>query len=99
MLNLTASIAVQHLLFFFLAVVAPIWDYYDTSRLKRSPESGRKIRYYQTLVAWLWIATAVACLAVGFRPLFTISPAPSDAAWLFDQAWVLYLVKTAIIVF
>jgi membrane protease YdiL (CAAX protease family) len=99
MLNLTASIAVQHLLFFFLAVVAPIWDYYDTSRLKRSPESGRKIRYYQTLTAWLWIATAIACLAVGFRPLFTISPAPSDASWLFDQAWVLYLVKTAIIVF
>ncbi len=29
----------------------------------------------------------VACLAVGVRPLFTISPAPEEALWLFGEMW------------
>ena len=74
MLNLSLATVVQHLLFFFLVVVTPIWDYYDTRRLKQNPESGRKLRYYRTLMAWLWIASLLACLAVGFRALFTIEP-------------------------
>jgi membrane protease YdiL (CAAX protease family) len=99
MSNLATAIAVQHLLFFFLVVVTPVWDYYDTRRLKRSRDSGRKIRYYRTLAAWLWIATAVAYLAVGFRPLSIITPAPGDASWLFGHAWVRYLVEAVITIF
>jgi membrane protease YdiL (CAAX protease family) len=96
MFNTTASIAVQHLLFLFLLVIAPVWDFYDTSRLKRSPSSAGKIRYYKTLCAWLWIASGVAYLAVGFRPLLTISPAPGEVSWLFDHSWVRCLVEIAI---
>ena len=54
-LNLSLATVVQHLLFFFLVVITPIWDYYDTCRLKQNPESGCKLRYYRTLMAWLWI--------------------------------------------
>jgi membrane protease YdiL (CAAX protease family) len=99
MMSLPAATAVQHLLFFFLVVVTPIWDYYETSRLKQDPQSHRKIRYYQTLSAWLWIAAGVACLAVGWRPLFTIAPSPGDAAWLLGHAWTRHLFGAAIAVF
>ena len=92
MLNLSLATVVQHLLFFFLVVITPIWDYYDTRRLKQNPESGRKLRYYRTLMAWLWIASLIACLAVGFRALFTIQPSPNEAPWLFGHVWVRLLV-------
>ncbi len=28
--NATLAVLAQHLLFFFLVVLAPLWDYYDT---------------------------------------------------------------------
>ncbi len=90
---------VQHLLFFFLVVITPFWDYYDTSRLKRNPESGRKLWYYRTLMAWLWIATLVAWVAVGFRPLFTIQPSFIEAPWLFEHFWARLVVWIVIILF
>jgi membrane protease YdiL (CAAX protease family) len=93
------AVTVQHLLFFFLVVVTPVWDYYDTRRLKRNPETARKIRYYQTLSAWLWIAAVVAYLAVGFRGVFTMTPMPGDASWLFAHAWVRYAVESVVAIF
>jgi membrane protease YdiL (CAAX protease family) len=100
-LNVSVSVAtlVQHLLFLFLLVVAPVWDFYDTSRLKKNPSSAGKIRCYKTLCAWLWIATVVACLSVGLRPLFTISPAPGDVSWLLQHNWVRYAVMALLVVF
>ncbi len=100
-MNLTISVTtlIQHLLFLFLLVVAPVWDYYDTSRLKRNPSSAGKIRYYKTLSAWLWVSTIVAWLAVGWRPLFTIYPAPSEIPWLLEHAWAFYLVEVVIALF
>jgi uncharacterized protein len=92
-------ILAQHLLFLFLAIVAPLWDYYDTGRLKKHPGSAQKIRYYKTTAAWLWIASAVAVLIVGWERVFTITPAPYDAAWLFGHLWVRYLVGTLIALF
>jgi membrane protease YdiL (CAAX protease family) len=97
MLNITTL--VQHLLFLFLLIVAPIWDFYDTSRLKKNPSSAGKIRYYKTLSAWLWISSVVACLAVGLHPLFIINPAPGEASWLFEHAWVFYLAEVMIALF
>ncbi len=94
-----AAVAVQHLLCFFLVVVTPIWDYYDTRRLKGNPQSSRKVRYYQTLSAWLWIAAVVAYLAVGFRGVFTMTPMPGDASWLFAHAWVRFAVEGVLAIF
>ncbi|HUI84929.1 MAG TPA: CPBP family intramembrane glutamic endopeptidase [Candidatus Binatia bacterium] len=94
-----ALVAIQHLLFVFLLVVAPIWDYRDTTRLKRSPSSAGKLRYYRTLCAWLWIASIVAVLAVGARPLLTIEPAPQEIPWLLQHIRVFYLVEIAIALF
>jgi membrane protease YdiL (CAAX protease family) len=98
MSNLPAGTLLQHLLFVFLLVIAPAWDYSYTRRLKRDPSSARKIGVYRTLCAWLWISTAVACVAVGFRPLFTISLAPGEIPWL-RIAWVRALVEAILVLF
>jgi uncharacterized protein len=89
----------QHLLFAFLAIAAPAWDFYATRRLKKNPGSVRKIRYYKTLCALLWIASFVAVATIGIRAVFTITPTPEDAAWLLGRAWLRFLVETAIVLF
>jgi uncharacterized protein len=99
MFNVSAATLLQHLLFLLLLVIAPIWDFYDTRRLKRNPSSERKIRYYKTICAWLWIASALAVVAIGLRPMFTISPSAREISWLLLHRWVRYLVEALIAIF
>ena len=96
MFNVSVATLLPHLLCFFLLVVAPTWDLYATAKLKRNPGSEQKIRYYKTICTWLWIASALAVVAIGFRPLFTISPSPGEISWLFLHPWVRYLVEALI---
>lgn len=88
-----------YLLFTFLAVVAPVWDFYATRRLKENPGSAQKIGYYTTLCTWLWIASFVAVASVGFRKVFTIAPMPNDVVWLNGDGWVRFLVEAVIVLF
>jgi uncharacterized protein len=97
-LHISVTATLQHLLFVFLLVIAPVWDYWDTLRLKRSPSSAGKIRYYKTLCSWLWIGSAVALMTLGWQALFTISPTPSEIPWLLEHAWVRYLVVALVVV-
>jgi membrane protease YdiL (CAAX protease family) len=101
MLNLTLSTTtlLQHLLFLFLLVVAPVWDYYDTRRLKRNPSSQGKSRYYKTVMVWLWIGSILALLVVGWRSLWILYPAPEEIPWLLGHVWVFYLVEVAVALF
>jgi membrane protease YdiL (CAAX protease family) len=99
MINASVATLMQHLLFLFILVVAPIWDLYATPRLKRDPSSERKIHYYKTICTWLWIASVIAVASVGFRPLFTIGPSPADISWLLLRAWVRYVVEALIAIF
>lgn len=89
----------QHLLFAFLTTVAPAWDFRATRRLKKNPGSAQKIGYYKTLCAWVWIATFVAVVNLGFRKVFTIAPMPDDAVWLLGHFWVRFLAGVAIALF
>src|SRR5260370_7016211 len=99
MVNVSVATPMQHLLFLFLLVVAPIWDLYNTRKLKRDPSSEQKIRYYKTICTWLWIASALAVAAIGFRPLFTIRPSPGEISWLLLHPWFRYLVEALIAIF
>lgn len=96
--DLSAGTLLQHLLFVFLLVIAPAWDYSYTRRLKRDPSSARKIGVYKTLCTWLWISSAVACAAVGLQSLFSIRLAPGEAAWL-EMRWVWQVVVALIALF
>lgn len=98
-LTLSATTLLQNLLFVFLLIVAPVWDYYDTRRLKRNPSSQGKIRYYKTVMAWLWIGSILALLAVGWRSLWILYPAPEEIPWLLGHVWVFYLVEVVIALF
>jgi membrane protease YdiL (CAAX protease family) len=89
----------QHLLFAFLAIALPAWDFYATPRLKKNPGSVQKIGYYKTLCALLSIASVIAVATVGIHALFIMAPMRHDAAWLFGHAWVRFLVETAIVLF
>jgi len=91
-----SSFVIQHLLFFFLVVIAPLWDYSYMRRLKREPSSRRKIGVYQTLCAWLWAATFVAWLAVDWRTLFTIDAGAGQIAWI-HIAWLRYLIVAVVV--
>lgn len=99
MFYLVRHLVLQHLLFAFLTIATPVWDFYSTRRLKKNPGSAQKIGYYKSLCALLWIASFVAVASVGFREVFTITPLPNDAAWLFGHAWVRSLVEMAIVLF
>ena len=88
-----------HLLFAFLTIAAPAWDFYATRRLRKNPGSVQKIAYYKTVCAWMWIASLVAVASVGFRNVSTIAPAPGDAFWLFGHAWVRLGVEAVIALF
>jgi hypothetical protein len=96
MFDVSVATLLQHLLFLFVLVATPIWDFYTALKLKRNPGSERKLRYYKSLCTWLWIATALAVVAVGFRPLFTIRPSPGEISWLLLHPWVRYLVEALI---
>jgi membrane protease YdiL (CAAX protease family) len=97
--NVSLATLTQHLLFLFLLVIAPIWDFYYTRKLKRNPSSEQKTRYYKMLCTWLWIASALAVIAIGFRPLFTVTPSPGEISWLLQHPWVRYLVEALIAIF
>jgi len=99
MFNVSVATLMQHLLFLFLLVVAPIWDLYATLKLKQNSSSENKIRYYKAICTWLWTASALAVVAIGFRPLFTISPSPGEIPWLSLHSWVRYLVEALIAIF
>lgn len=98
-LHLSLSTLVQHLLFLFLLAIVPVWDFWDTQRLKRNPSSAGKLRYYKTLCAWLWIASVVAVLVVGARSLLAIEPGPQEIPWLLQHVWAFYLVEIVIALF
>lgn len=90
---------VWHLLFAFLAIVAPASDFYAMRRLKENPGSAQKIGYYTILCAWLWVASFVAAASFGFREVVTIAPTPNDAVWLLGHRWVKFLLEAAIVLF
>ncbi len=94
--DVAVSTLMQHLLVLSLLVVFPVWDLFATRKLKRNPSSERKLRYYKTLCAWLWAASALAVVAIGFRPVITISPSPGEIPWLLLHPWVRYLVGALI---
>lgn len=89
----------RHLLFAFLTIVAPAWDFRATRRLKKNPGSVQKIAYYKILCAWMWIASSVAVASVGFRNASTIAPTQDEAVWLIGHAWVRFVVEAVIALF
>jgi uncharacterized protein len=88
---LANSSLATHLLAFFLIVVWPIWDYFDTRPLKANPTLRARLRYYRQISALLWIATGVAVWASGFSALLTAHGIGVHAPWLDRYSWPWWL--------
>lgn len=76
------SAIMPHLLAFLLIVVLPVWDRYETRRLKTSRDPRVKIQSYQITIGWLWICAAIAVVQLGWRSLWTIRLNPGEVRWL-----------------
>jgi uncharacterized protein len=73
---------ISHLLAFVLIVALPVWDRFETRRLKTSRDRRARIQSYQMTIAWLWICAALGVAALGWRALCTIRVGSADAPWL-----------------
>jgi membrane protease YdiL (CAAX protease family) len=81
-MNSSPAILAEHALTLFLIVGLPLWDLYEIPRLKASTDPAKKLRYYRKIGMVLWLLAGLACLLVGFGPLFRISYAPAELAWM-----------------
>ncbi len=95
---MTPALIVQHVVVLSLMVLAPILDHYDMKKLKASTDPKLKLHFYRKTIVALWILTAVACAAVGFRPLFTINASAAGISWLSAGSWVRIVVALVIAV-
>lgn len=76
------SAIVPHVLAFILIVALPVWDRYETRRLKTSRGPRVKIQSYQMTIAWLWTCAGIAIVQLGWRSLWNIHLNPGEVRWL-----------------
>ncbi len=87
----------KNLIAIFLIVVVPIWDHFETKRLKSSTDSRVKIRSYKKTLFWLWGFSALACIVFGWRAVLTIHRGAGEASWLPAPACVIGVTGAAVI--
>ena len=73
---------ISHVLAFVLIIALPVWDRFETRRLKTSRNPRVKIQSYQMTIAWLWICAIIAVAAFGLKTLWTIHPTTTEVPWL-----------------
>lgn len=71
-----------HVVVFLLIVAFPVWDRFETRRLKTSTDPRAKIQSYQITILVLWTTAALAVIAVGRDAVATIHRGPGEATWL-----------------
>jgi len=93
----TIEIITKHLIAMFLIVAVPIWDHFETKRLKSSTDPRVKIRSYKKTIAWLWGFSALACIVFGWRAVLTIHRDAGEASWLPGTAFVIGFTGAAVV--
>mgnify|MGYP001237917585 CR=1 FL=1 len=87
----------KHLIAIFLILAVPIWDHFETKRLKTSSDPRVKIQSYQKTVGWLWAASVVACIVLGLRSVVTIHRDAGEASWLPGPEFVIGFMGAALV--
>jgi membrane protease YdiL (CAAX protease family) len=87
----------KHLIAIFLIVAVPIWDHFETKRLKTSSDPRVKIQAYQKTVGWLWAGSVAACIVLGFRTVLTIHRDAGEASWLPGSGFVIGFMGAALV--
>jgi membrane protease YdiL (CAAX protease family) len=81
---ISAATITQFLLAIFLAIVGPVWDYFDTLKLRAHPSGKARLGYYRRTMLWLWTAACIALVTPGWHALFTLRGAGIQIA---GQKW------------
>ena len=87
----------KHLIAIFLIVVVPIWDRFETKRLKTSSDPRVKIQAYQKTVGWLWAGSVVACIVMGLHTVLSIHRDSGEASWLPGSGFVIGFMGAALV--
>jgi uncharacterized protein len=87
----------RHLIAIFLIVAVPIWDHFETKRLKTSSDPRVKIQSYQKTVGWLWAGSVVACIALGLHTVLTIHRDAGEASWLPGSGFIIGFMGAALV--
>ena len=70
---------VPHIVVFALIFVMPVWDYFESIRLKTSPDPRKRVKWYVKLVIVSWLLTLLLIWLVGFQNVVTIG---TRASWM-----------------
>jgi membrane protease YdiL (CAAX protease family) len=87
----------KHLIAIFLIVAVPIWDHFETKRLKTSSDPRVKIQAYQKTVGWLSAGSVVACIVMGLHTVLTIHRDSGEASWLPGSGFVIGFMGAALV--
>jgi CAAX protease family protein len=82
----------EHLLALILFVGFPVWDVYETRRLKTSSNPRRKIVTYQRILAIEWAASLLAWMALRTRLFFIWPSAQRDSMQRIGTSFVIGVV-------
>ncbi len=72
----------RQLIAIFLIVAVPVWDHFETKRLKTSSDPRVKIQSYRKTVGWLWAGSVLASIVMGLHTVLTIHRDAGEASWL-----------------
>jgi|HubBroStandDraft_6_1064221.scaffolds.fasta_scaffold00723_4 membrane protease YdiL (CAAX protease family) len=87
----------KNLIALFLIVAVPIWDHFETKRLKNSTDPRVKIRSYKKTIGWLWSFSVLACIVFGWRAVLTIRRHAGEASWLPGPSFVIGFTGAAVV--
>jgi uncharacterized protein len=87
----------KHLIAIFLIIAVPIWDHFETKRLKSSSAPRVKIQSYQKTIGWLWIGSVVACMVLGLHTVLTIRRDVGEASWLPGSGFIVGFMGAALV--
>jgi membrane protease YdiL (CAAX protease family) len=87
----------KHLIAIFLIVAVPIWDHFETKRLKTSSDTRVKIQSYQKTVGWLWAGSVFACIVLGLKTVLTIHRDAGEASWLPGSGFIVGFMGAALV--
>ena len=79
MLFSSAHAVIQQVLALTLVLLLPVWDYYETRKLKEN--AALKLPYYRQAIAVLWILAAIAAWATNMR-VFVVHRSAAGIPWL-----------------
>ncbi len=68
-----------HTLVVVIALVLPIWDFFEARRLRQACSSADRIRYYRTTLAALWTLSAGSIWVLGWKHVLDAGGTLGDA--------------------